>query len=42
MERRPALIQQSIGRLVEGHDLSPDEVSGSLEEIIDGKALLPR
>jgi anthranilate phosphoribosyltransferase len=32
------LIQQSIGRLVEGQDLSPQEVSGSLEEIISGQA----
>jgi len=32
------LIQQAIGRLVEGRDLLPDEVSGSLEEVISGKA----
>jgi anthranilate phosphoribosyltransferase len=32
------VIQQSIGRLVEGHELSAAEVDGSLEEIISGKA----
>lgn len=32
------MIQQSIGRLVEGHELSAAEVDGSLEEIISGRA----
>jgi anthranilate phosphoribosyltransferase len=32
------LIQQAIGRLVEGHDLSPDEVRSALEEMISGQA----
>ena len=32
------MIQQSIGRLVEGHELSAPEVDGSIEEIIGGKA----
>jgi anthranilate phosphoribosyltransferase len=32
------VIQQSIGRLVEGHELSAAEVDGSLEEIISGRA----
>lgn len=32
------MIQQAIVRLVEGKDLSPEEVDASLEEIIDGRA----
>ncbi|MDA4136599.1 MAG: anthranilate phosphoribosyltransferase [Thaumarchaeota archaeon] len=32
------MIQQSIVRLVDGHELSTAEVEGSLEEIISGKA----
>jgi anthranilate phosphoribosyltransferase len=32
------LIQQAIGRLVEGHDLQQGEIVGSLEEIIGGQA----
>jgi anthranilate phosphoribosyltransferase len=32
------VIQQAIGRLVEGHDLAQDEIAGSLEEMISGTA----
>jgi len=36
------LIQQAIGRLVEGHDLTQDEITVSLEEIISGQASPPQ